>query len=732
MGTIGENMWIRGEMFTEIRSTKNFEVVTKLDKSGRCFTSVGDFVWMGSEGAIHIYKNDGTFSESVNLEDNVVTKIAFTTDNVWLGFENGNLKIYGKDRNKIKDVTLHHTSKITALYFSASPEQVWVGDEDGSISVWKVDGTLLKKLDNKENMVADIVGDYSLHKNDPPQNKYIFVTREKEIDVYQPNFKKVAKFTTHCEDSLSVLAFDDSNGSLWAGCYGGSLNVFKVQAEIKQKKENLSIKSPKIEKMQSTTGSVEDKILESDIKIEFNKTLGKSPYGVVYKGLWRNDAVAVKVLQLDNFSEEEIQQLKTDISNLSKVKQKNLMHLYCYKIEKNVLTIVQERMKFLSIRDTYKNEKPRFAIRMKYAKDVGQCIAWVHKSDPPLYNLDLRTNNILVGRDHQIKVDGFVGLSKIKNVSKKNPKIFYKSHKYCAPEILLDKPYNEKADIWSFGLLLWELTTLEQPWIDIVSYDQLVDTVCKKQDMPKMGEDFDPILRKVIGQCLSYDPEKRPTMQDVIKSIPQIQLEYHIKDQSGIIFWREKFGNDQGGYSEVIQFELFIEELYNYLGLSDPDFESEEVVALKALVCVNGEVNYIKFGDVIQKFGHLEKGTKTLDKILDTVKLKGFHGDISKTKSNSLLVHRADYLIRFSSNQANCFVIELIDSKKSHVSAVVENILGKGYKLIQSKDRYFPNLEKLISYYKSNLGFKTPIVSNEFKNLFKKNEVISGGYGVLY
>ena len=51
-------------------------------------------MWIGSEGAIHIYNTNGTFLKSIDIGENVVTKIVRSNDNVWIGFEDGKIQIY--------------------------------------------------------------------------------------------------------------------------------------------------------------------------------------------------------------------------------------------------------------------------------------------------------------------------------------------------------------------------------------------------------------------------------------------------------------------------------------------------------------------------------------------------------------------------------------------------------------------------------------------------------------
>lgn len=300
--------------------------------------------------------------------------------------------------------------------------------------------------------------------------------------------------------------------------------------------------------------------------------------------------------------------------------------------------------------------------------------------------------------------------------------------------------------------VMWEIACCAQLWPNITSLESLINTVCTKKEIPKMDDEQfkSPTLRQVITECLSFEASRRPKVETILSSIPLIILEHSMKDDNAIKFWKSKFVRDTN-VRENVQFEVFVEELWKWLGIGEPEYDSDHAIALQHLLgsffrfkisfirktffhlnlVVDGEVNYVKFGEIMQKFGPLEKGMKTLDKILTTFKLKYFHGEISSEKANSMLKKQGDFLVRFSNNHPACFIIHVV-SHKEILQIIVKHFMGVGYKLLQSKESYFDSLSKLITNYKSKFGFKNSVSNKELKSVFEKKVVKSGGYKTVY
>lgn len=103
---------------------------------------------------------------------------------------------------------------------------------------------------------------------------------------------------------------------------------------------------------------------------------------------------------------------------------------------------------------------------------------WLHSLNPPLLHLDLKLGNLLVDEGWNVKVAGTVfsspssgsdscpdfGLSQIKSDCVTEDEGFIGSPFYMAPEMLQEREYNEKADVYSFGICVWEMYTMQSPY----------------------------------------------------------------------------------------------------------------------------------------------------------------------------------------------------------------------------------------------------------------------------
>jgi serine/threonine protein kinase len=92
---------------------------------------------------------------------------------------------------------------------------------------------------------------------------------------------------------------------------------------------------------------------------------------------------------------------------------------------------------------------------------------------------------------------------------------------YMAPEVLRGKPYTKAADVYSFGIILWELTSCQVPYSNVLVQDpiSLIVEITEGKRRPEIVEDTPPAFSKLIQDCWNPDPMLRPTMEEVYKKI---------------------------------------------------------------------------------------------------------------------------------------------------------------------------------------------------------------------
>jgi len=153
-----------------------------------------------------------------------------------------------------------------------------------------------------------------------------------------------------------------------------------------------------------------------------------------------------------------------------------------------------------------------FQQKIQFALDAAQGMSYLHSSNPVILHRDLKSDNLLVAEDWHIKVGDF-GLTRFMSAKKAMTQVG--TPMWMAPEIIMGKKYTEKADVYAFGIILWELLTRLEPYEDKEPM-QIVVQVVNEGLRPLMTREFDQSpLSPLIRDCWSANPDERPSF-DII------------------------------------------------------------------------------------------------------------------------------------------------------------------------------------------------------------------------
>jgi serine/threonine protein kinase len=87
------------------------------------------------------------------------------------------------------------------------------------------------------------------------------------------------------------------------------------------------------------------------------------------------------------------------------------------------------------------------------------------------------------------------------------------------------EPYNEKVDIYSFSLIVWQMFTGQKPFADIKSKEAFYRRVFKQHFRPAIPSDMHPALAELITACWSHSPEMRPSFDHIVAVLAEVPPE---------------------------------------------------------------------------------------------------------------------------------------------------------------------------------------------------------------
>ena len=287
---------------------------------------------------------------------------------------------------------------------------------------------------------------------------------------------------------------------------------------------------------------------------ELMKLLGEGSSGKVIKvrSLINNEIYAMKIINLNIEEFEEYN--KSELEMIKKLKNEYIVKYYTDFQDDNALYIIMEYLEYGTL-DDYKNlltflqKKNPDVINNKKFEIINifmQCIsALKHLKESNIIHRDIKPENIFISQKGKIKLGDFGVSAKIDNQKDKTEFDIFKTNKftivgtknYMAPEVYKGQEYNEKSDIYSMGLIFYEIYFLKnyrkETWIN--ENDSFKSIFIKE---PKPQNNKDPLI-DFIYNMLEDDMNQRPDIDFLYEQINKIYIKFY------------SLGNNSGIYSVI-------------------------------------------------------------------------------------------------------------------------------------------------------------------------------------
>ncbi|CAL9219880.1 unnamed protein product [Arabidopsis halleri] len=359
-------------------------------------------------------------------------------------------------------------------------------------------------------------------KGKPTHFVWPWVQNEQEKDKYhQINPSAGVKSQSHCSESNKPT--DDEASSMWSS----SINANGTSS---------------VSSCGSTSRSVMDKIAKGSDCLEYEilwdhltiaEQIGQgSSCGTVYHSLWFGSDVAVKVFSKQEYSEAIIKSFKQEVSLMKRLRHPNVLLFMGAVTSPQHLCIVSEFVPRGSLFRLLQRSMSKldWRRRINMALDIARGMNYLHCCSSPIIHRDLKSSNLLVDRNWTVKVADF-GLSRIKHQTYLTSKSGKGTPQWMAPEVLRNESADEKSDIYSFGVVLWELATEKIPWENLNSM-QVIGAVGFMNQRLEIPKDIDPDWISLIESCWHSDTKLRPTFQELMEKLRDLQRKYTIQFQA--------------------------------------------------------------------------------------------------------------------------------------------------------------------------------------------------------
>lgn len=263
-------------------------------------------------------------------------------------------------------------------------------------------------------------------------------------------------------------------------------------------------------------------------QLKYENKVGSGSFGDLFRGSYCSQDVAIKVLKPERISTDMLKEFAQEVYIMRKIRHKNVVQFIGACTRPPNLCIVTEFMSRGSLYDFLHRQKGVFKLPslLKVAIDVSKGMNYLHQNN--IIHRDLKTANLLMDENELVKVADF-GVARVQTQSGVMT-AETGTYRWMAPEVIEHKPYDQKADVFSFGIALWELLTGELPYSYLTPLQAAVGVV-QKGLRPTIPKNTHPRISELLQRCWQQDPKERPAFSEIIEILQHIAKEVNDVDR---------------------------------------------------------------------------------------------------------------------------------------------------------------------------------------------------------
>jgi len=242
--------------------------------------------------------------------------------------------------------------------------------------------------------------------------------------------------------------------------------------------------------------------------LEMDEQIGGGGFSLVYRAMHKGTPVAVKRWFNPECTDIVMQEFREEVLTLRELRHPHVVQFIGACMRPPHLCIVMEHLPYSLFQVVHDGQ---FQVDRRRAMalgiDICRAFQYLHSRSPPVVHRDIKPANFLVDRAWKVKLCDF-GLASINDRQKGAG-----TPAYMAPELHASKPYNEKVDVYAFGIMLWEFLAKQVPF-DGAGPAEIRDSVLAGE-RPEMPLSCPKTLAKLIKDCWHQESASRPSFESI-------------------------------------------------------------------------------------------------------------------------------------------------------------------------------------------------------------------------
>nr|CAB3263622.1 MAPKKK9/10/11 mitogen-activated protein kinase kinase kinase 10 [Phallusia mammillata] len=265
-------------------------------------------------------------------------------------------------------------------------------------------------------------------------------------------------------------------------------------------------------------------------ELKLQEIIGVGGFGKVYHGFWGDKEVAIKAAKVDPDEDvrNTVESVRSEARSFSLLSHKNIIALEGVCLQEPNLCIVLEYAQGGALNRCLQGRKLPPQVLVDWALQIAQGMQYLHYEAPvPLIHRDLKSSNVLIKEPLGAADDIFYKTMKISDFGLARE--MYKTtrmsaagtYAWMAPEVIKTSTYSKASDVWSYGILLWELLTGEQPYRGIDGLAVAYGVAVNKLTLP-IPSTCPKEFKDLLERCWASNSQSRPTFPSILTSLQAI------------------------------------------------------------------------------------------------------------------------------------------------------------------------------------------------------------------